>query len=264
MNTAASDRHQEQLAYWNSSGGERWVAAQEHTDTMLAPVSKALLDRANLKPGMAVLDIGCGCGAASLEAAGRVGRAGRVLGMDVSRDMLDRAKARLAARGKAGGSTPVEFVLADASGYPFTPFADIAISRFGVMFFGDPAQAFANIAKAIVPGGRLVFACWRGVQENPWMQVPLHAVYDAGIPRMPRPGPEDPGPFSFADPERVTRILTEAGFSAISPIPADFSFDIAAGGGLNAATHQAMTIGATHAALRDQPEALRVVAAGAV
>ncbi len=251
----AEDRQQHQIAYWNNAGGERWAATQEHTDRMLAPVLQALLERAKPEPGMAVLDIGCGCGATTLELAARVGPAGRVLGMDVSRPMLARAARRLSAY------PWVELVLADASAYPFDPFADLAISRFGVMFFGSPAEAFANIRKAIRPGGRFVFACWRALEENLWMQVPLEAVYSAGVPRSARPGPDEPGPFSFADPARVLQILKDAGFCEPLLTPADFSLDIAAGGGLAAAVHQAITIGAASAALRDQPENLRIAAA---
>jgi SAM-dependent methyltransferase len=253
-----ADLQRDQIAYWNSAGGERWAAAQEHTDRMLEPALAALLERARTEPGMAVLDIGCGCGATTLEFARKVGPAGRVLGADVSQVMLARAKARLSAYPQ------VELLLADASAYPFAPFADLAVSRFGVMFFGDPTQAFANIRKAIKPGGRLLFACWRALRENLWMRVPLEAVYSAGVGRAPRPGPDDPGPFSFAGPERVTRILTGAGFAAPSISPADFPVDVAAGGGLAAAVRQAMTIGPASAALRDQPENLRIAAAQSI
>ncbi|MGO9459531.1 MAG: class I SAM-dependent methyltransferase [Rhodomicrobium sp.] len=253
--SGAADRQRDQIAYWNSAGGERWAATQEHTDRMLAPALEALGERARVEPGMAVLDIGCGCGATTLEFARKVGPAGRVLGADVSQAMLARAQSRLSAYPQA------ELLLADASAYPFAPFADLAVSRFGVMFFGDPTQAFANIRKAIKPGGRLLFACWRALEENLWMRVPLEAVYSAGVCRAPQPGPHDPGPFSFASPERVTRILMDAGFAGPSLSPADFTLDVAAGSGLAAAVQQAMTIGPASAALRDQPESLRIAAA---
>jgi SAM-dependent methyltransferase len=253
--TDAADRHQEQLSYWNSAGGARWAGAQDHLDKMLAPVSRLLLGRARAEPGMAVLDIGCGGGRTTLEIAQMVGPKGRATGVDVSEQLIGLAKARVS------GLSHVEFVLADAASCPFTPFADLAISRFGVMFFGCPAAAFTNVRKAIKPDGRLVFACWRALDENPWMKVPLKAVYSAGAPTPPRPGPEDPGPFSFADPERVKRILTTAGFRDIALIPEDVSLDIAAGEGLAAATQQAMTIGAAAAALRDQPQDIHDTAA---
>jgi SAM-dependent methyltransferase len=181
-----------------------------------------------------------------------------VLGVDLSEEMLALAKARLSAFPQA------RVMLADAAAFPFTPFADLAVSQFGVMFFGDPVQAFSNIRKAIKPGGRLVFACWRAIQENPWAQVPLHAAYAAGAPRSARPEPEQPGPFSFADPKRVTRILSEAGFIGLSLQPAELTLDLAAGDALDAAVEQTMTIGPAAAALRDQPDAVRTAAARAI
>jgi SAM-dependent methyltransferase len=255
---SATDAHRDQIDYWNSAGGEKWIAAQEQTDAMLAPVSRELLAHARVEPGMAVIDLGCGCGATTLELVRAASPGGRILAVDVSEPMLARARARLAAYAQ------VDLVCADAAVYPFTLFADLVLSRFGVMFFGDPTAAFANIRRALKPGGRLVFACWRKLDENPWMQVPLQAAYGAGIPHMSRPGPEDPGPFSFADPERVTRILTGAGFNPPRFAPADISLDIAAGRGLAAAVQQSITIGATSRALRDQPEALRLAAIRAI
>lgn len=252
--TSTADLQRDQVEYWNSSGGDRWVAASEHTDRMLAPVLDLLLERASPKAGMSVLDIGCGCGASTLELAKLTGPSGRVLGVDVSHQMVAAAKAHLSGYGQA------ELIEADASAYPFEQFADLAISRFGVMFFGDPAAAFANIRKAVKPGGRLLFACWRTPGENLWMRAPLDALLKAGVPEAHRPGPEEPGPFSLADPERVTRILAEAGFLDPSLSPVDLQLDIAAGGGLEAAIQQAMTIGPAAAALREQPESIRVAA----
>lgn len=247
MNDAA-DLHSDQIVYWNTSGGEKWVAAQEHTDVVLAPISQILLTKARVEAGDVVLDIGCGCGATSLELARMVGPTGRVVAIDVSHQMLDRARARLTA------FTNAELICADAASYRFAPFADLAVSRFGVMFFGDPTAAFANLRHALKPGGRLIFTCWRKLDDNPWMQVPLHAVYDAGVPRLPRPGPEAPGPFSFADQARVTRIVEGAGFSAPCFSAVDIMLDIAAGEGLAAAVQQAARIGAASRALQDQPE----------
>jgi SAM-dependent methyltransferase len=254
----AADWHKDQIAYWTSHGGTRWAAAQARTDQMLAPVSQVLLAQAGPGPRMAVLEIGCGCGALTAKLAERVGPSGRVLGVDISDAMLAVAEARLSAYPQA------RLMLADAAAYPFTPFADLVVSQFGVMFFGDPVQAFINIRKAMKPAGRLVFACWRPIKENPWAQVPLHAVYAAGAPRAPRPEPDQPGPFSFADPQRVTQILSEAGYLALSLQPADITLDLAAGHGLDAAVEQAMTIGPAAAALRDQPDTVRTAATRAI
>ena len=108
---------------------------------------------------------------------------------------------------------PVDFVLADATVYPFDPASsDLLVSRFGVMFFAEPALSFANMRKALRPSGRLTFACWREPRDNPWLLAPLQAAYKH-VPKLPQLGPEDPGPFSFAAEQRVRRILGEAGFS---------------------------------------------------
>jgi SAM-dependent methyltransferase len=249
MKSAAS-RNEAQIAYWNSVGGDRWVAAAEHTDRMMKPVQEALLARADLRPGMNVLEIGCGCGETAIEIARRVGGSGRVAAVDVSRQMLALARTRLA------GLPQAELLEADAGAHPFGQFADLAISRFGVMFFGDPVAAFANIRKAIKPRGRLLIATWQAVQDNEWMRVPLEAALSAGIPAEPPLEPEMPGPFSFADPERIGRILTAAGFAEAAVSPVNPVLDLAAGGGLEAAVRQAMTVGAAAALVRKQPQDL--------
>jgi SAM-dependent methyltransferase len=137
--------------------------------------------------------------------------------------------------------------------------ADLIVSRFGVMFFGDPVAAFANLRTGLAPGGRVRFACWRPIQENPWLQVPLHAVYEHA-PRLPKPDPEEPGPFSFADVDRVTPILTSAGFTPPSFTPLDLELDLAAGGTLEDAILHASGMGPAKRALADQPENVRTAA----
>ena len=122
--------------------------------------------------------------------------------------MLERA------RQSAPKDLPVDFVLADATVYPFEPASfDLLASRFGVMFFADPALSFANMRKALRPSGRLAFACWREPRENPFFMAPLQAAYKH-VPKLPQQGPEDPGPFAFASEARVRRILDAAGFTA--------------------------------------------------
>jgi SAM-dependent methyltransferase len=254
----AASLQEAQIAYWNSVGGDRWVAAAERTDRMLEPILRALLDRANMQPGMAVLDIGCGCGATVIEFAKRVGESGRVLGVDVSQQMLARANTLLS------GYPQAELLEADAGAHPFEPSFDLAISRFGVMFFADPVAAFVNIRKAIKPGGRLLFATWRSVQDNEWTRVSLDAALSAGVPAERPARPEDPGPFSFADAERIRRILSAAGFAGPEISEASFMLDVAAGGGLEAAVQQAMTIGSAAALLRKQPENLIAAARAAI
>jgi SAM-dependent methyltransferase len=246
--------HADQLEYWNGVGGGHWVDEQAQTDITLQPVLEALLARIELHPGQHVLDVGCGCGATTIALASRVGAAGRVTGLDVSAPMLARA------RHLSAGLANIDYAHADAAAHDFgAPFADWLFSKFGVMFFGDPVAAFANLRRALKPGARLIFACWRPFALNPWMQVPLHAAYEH-VPRLPKPDPEDPGPFSFADPERVTRILTGAGFAPPRFTPVDVPMDLAAGKGLDAAVHHATNIGATSRALQDQPADLRAKA----
>jgi hypothetical protein len=127
------------------------------------------------------------------------------------------------------------------------------------MFFGDPVAAFSNLRTGLAPGGRVRFACWRPVNENPWLQIPLHAVYEHA-PRLPKPEPEEPGPFAFADTERVTRILTSAGFTAPAFTPLDLQLDIASGGTLEDAVMQSSQMGPTKRALADQSDEIRAAA----
>jgi SAM-dependent methyltransferase len=244
---AGHDKNADQIAYWNGPGGQRWAERQAAQDILLAPVLEALIDRAELKAGERIIDIGCGSGATSIAFARKVGPSGHVFGIDVSAPMLTRARA------SAPKQWPVDFVLADATVYPFDPHSvDLLASRFGVMFFADPVLSFSNMHKALRPSGRLAFACWREPRENPWMMTPLQAVYKHA-PKLPQQGPEDPGPFAFASEERVRRILGAAGFTDIAMEPRPLSLDIAIGRGLDAAVQGALQIGPAARALAEQP-----------
>src|SRR5205823_145679 len=150
--------------------------------------------------------------------------------------------------------------LADATVYPFDPASfDLLASRFGVMFFADPALSFANMRKALRPAGRLAFACWREPRENPFFMAPLQAAYKH-VPKLPQQGPEDPGPFAFASELRVNRILGEAGFTGIRMEPCNLALDIAIGHGLDAAVQSALEIGPANRALEGQPPEIRTAA----
>ena len=254
----ADDGNAAQIAYWNGPGGERWRARQPLQDALLAPVGELLMERAAPRAGERVLDIGCGAGATSIALARQVAPNGGVLGVDVSAALLERA------RQLAPPQLPVEFVLADATVYPFEPGrADLLFSRFGVMFFADPARSFTNMRAGLRPGARMVFACWRPPRENPWLMLPLQAAY-RHVPRLPEAGPEEPGLFSFASEQRVRRILEGAGFSAIRLEPVDPSFDLADGHGVDRAVETALGIGPASRALDDQPPELRVAAAESI
>jgi SAM-dependent methyltransferase len=238
------------LAFWNGAGGRMWVKRQEHTDITLAPVTEALLAFAAPRPGERVLDIGCGCGAATLEFARAVGPEGRVAALDISEPMLDEGRTRA----RAAGVENVRWERTDAASATLDAY-DLFTSAFGVMFFGDPVGAFANIRRAARPGARMALVCWRGLDENPWMQVPMAAV-SPHLPPRPKRAPNSPGMFAFADPEYVTRVLTEAGWAPPRLAKLDVELDIAAGRGLDEAVDQTTQIGAINSWLRNEPEAV--------
>jgi len=248
MNTPVGhDRNADQIAYWNGPGGQHWTERQASQDVLLAPISEILIDCAGAKPGNRILDVGCGCGATSIALAQQVAPQGFVLGIDISAPMLARAR-QLSPR-----HLPLDFVLADATIYPFDPQSfDLLVSRFGVMFFAEPSLSFANLQSALRPEGLVLFVCWREPKYNPLMMIPLQAVY-RHVPKLPQVGPEDPGPFAFALEERVHRILKRAGFSRITMQPHDLSLDVAIGRGLDGALEGAMQSGPARRALQDSP-----------
>jgi ubiquinone/menaquinone biosynthesis C-methylase UbiE len=247
---AGHDQNADQIAYWNGPAGRSWTDRQQLQDSLLAPISEILLDRANVRSGERVVDVGCGCGATTIAFAQRVAPGGHVLGIDISAPMLARAR-QMAPKG-----APVDFVLADATIYPFEPGAfDVMASRFGVMFFAQPELSFANMRRALRPSGRLAFVCWREPRDNPWLMTPLQAVYQHA-PRLPQLAPEDPGPFAFASDAHVRRILSAAGFTGLTMERCDVSLDVGLGHGLDAAVETALAIGPASRALQGQPQAV--------
>lgn len=199
-----------QVADWNGQSGERWVANQARLDAMVEVFGQAAIEAAAPATDERVLDVGCGAGASSRALAARVGAGGQVLGVDISEPLIDRA------RTLARQDTPALFQVADASSAELPQGAfDILFSRFGVMFFDDPTAAFAHMRRALRPGGRVAFVCWRGAAENDWVRLPMGALMGI-VPPSALPDPEAPGPFSFGDRERVARILTAAGFTDIA------------------------------------------------
>jgi SAM-dependent methyltransferase len=256
--SASNEQHERQVAFWNGPGGASWVARQARMDGMLDQIADAAIAHAAVRTGEVVLDIGCGAGATTLALAQAVGPTGHVTGLDVSAPLHNLARSRPDVAGN------IDWVLADASSYPFAPASvDLMFSRFGVMFFGDPVAAFTNLHGALRPNGRLVFACWRPFDQNPWMGVPLRAVQTL-IPPLPRPGPEDPGPYSFSDTTRVERILTSAGFGKPRFTPFDLEMDIGGGQGVDMAVAQSLDIGPARSLLQDQPEDVMAAASAAI
>jgi ubiquinone/menaquinone biosynthesis C-methylase UbiE len=243
-----------QIAYWNSVAAHRWLDLDAKQDIVFAPITQALLSRARLASGQRILDVGCGGGGTTIDIARRVGPTGRAIGVDVSRPMLD------AARRRASPDLSIEFILADAAASVFAPATfDTLVSRFGVMFFADPVVAFVNLRGALKRGGRAVFACWREAKLNAWQMTPLRAALRC-VPRLPKIGPEDPGPFSFADETRVRQILDRAGFAEIELAAIDLEIDIAAGQGFESAVTTAQSIGAASRAMEGRPEPERAAA----
>ena len=200
----------EMAEYWNGRPAEVWVTEAERFDSLLAPFGHRLLVAANLGSGEQVLDIGCGNGAISLEAARAVGPRGRVTGLDLSAPMLGMARRRAEEQ-----RIDVAFVQGDAQTASFDKAFDVVLSRFGVMFFDEPVPAFANLAKATRRGGRLCFVCWQEMFANEWIAVPAIAmVAHVGVPELPEPGA--PGPFALADAQRTRGLLESAGWSDIT------------------------------------------------
>jgi SAM-dependent methyltransferase len=233
-----------QALYWNESAGPTWVRLQAALDAQIRDVGLAAMAALAPAAGERLLDIGCGCGDTTLELAGRVGAAGKVLGADISAPML------AVARQRAAGLANVSFAQADAQVHPFEP-VDAIYSRFGVMFFADPAAAFANLRRALRPGGRVAFVCWRSPAENPVLTAAMAAAAPLLPEPPPPPDPIAPGPFAFADKDRVAGILRAAGFTNVSIEPHNSKMgwpDVETGLSL------ALFIGPLGALLRQHPE----------
>lgn len=256
------DRNVAQIDYWNGEVGRRWAELQDRLDAFFVEVTDRAMLAAAAQPGERTLDIGCGCGATLLELARRVGPHGAVSGFDVSDVMLSVAQRRI----ESEGLTQARTMLADAATHRFEPdSADLVFSRFGVMFFDRPTEAFANIRTAIAPGGRLDFVCWRPLDENGWVTVPLDAVRPFIEPEDGAPAdPHAPGPFAFADPVRLRGILAEAGFSAIGIEPADVMLRLASAGQFKTAANLITQIGPVSRALKAVDETRRAAGEAAV
>lgn len=208
----------QQAEAWNGYEGQHWADNHEHWDAVAGGLNVPVFAAASIGEDDRVLDVACGNGQTTRLAAGLASR-WHVLGVDLSEPMVRRARALAAEEGIGN----VLFEQGDAQVYPFPPGRfDVAISRGGLSFFADPVAAFANIASALRPGGRLAFVCLQDMRRQEWFTVFLTAL----LGRAPQPDTADPyapGMFSLTDPERVRSVLTQAGFGQIALAPVEVS-----------------------------------------
>ena len=258
--TASEGPNAEQRRNWNELSGPAWVAESERIGAQIRGFGLPALARLQIAAGHRALDVGCGGGETTLALGESVGPTGSAHGVDVSRPLLDHAQEKATRKGAAN----VTFELADAqtAALPEGAF-DRLFSRFGVMFFQDPLAAFINLRKALKKDARMAFACWRSMDDNPWMKVPLAAV--AKHVELPRPEPHAPGPMAFADALRTRGILERAGFREVAFESIDAPMNV--GGGLDDLdeTVAFMTrIGPTAGALRQADPEARAAAIAAI
>ena len=243
-------------SYWQQEGGHKWVEHIDATESSLEAFNPILLEQAAIQLGEHVLDVGCGGGVNSIEIATRVGPDGHVRGVDISGPILSVARIR------GQGLVNLEFAEGDAAQMDFTEKKyDLVFSRFGVMFFSDPVAAFSNLRNSLKPGGRMVFLCWRSLQENPWMSVPGQAVASVVPEPPPAPDPLAPGPFSLADSERIREIITAAGLQIYELNAVDVIMKLAP---MAETVEYFMNMGPAAALLADAAEELRTAAAAAM
>jgi SAM-dependent methyltransferase len=242
---------------WNGDSGRRWADEADRRDRLLAPVADLLLDSANLQQGERVLDVGCGCATTTLAAARAVGPDGGACGIDLSAPMLDVARQR----SETAGLANVEFVQGDAQTHRFTSTFDVAISRFGTMFFADPDAAFAHIARALRPRGRLCLATWQPLVANDWLTIPGAALQRYG--ELPETVAADgPGMFGQSDPATVTARLRAAGYRNVELTPRTLTLLL--GDDVDDATAYLASSGVGRAVLETVPDDQRPAALDAV
>ncbi|MGD9753745.1 MAG: class I SAM-dependent methyltransferase [Acidimicrobiia bacterium] len=198
-----------QARAWNGAEGSYWAANADHFDRCVAAHHRQFMAAAAVRPGERILDVGCGTGQVTREAA-RATAGGEALGVDLSAAMIELARSRA----QQEGTTNARFVQADAQIHPFDAASfDAILSRTGAMFFGDPVAALRNLNSALRPGGRLVLLTWASPTDNPWF-VELSACLRLGLPPAAPPA-GTPGPFALAAPAAIRELLHATGFTHI-------------------------------------------------
>lgn len=198
----------DQRDFWTDQAGPLWVDQRASLDAALAEVLEGTLTRADIQSGHSVLDIGCGAGTSTFSVAHIIGDTGHVTGIDISSTLLEAAHSRVK------GQHNIAFLQADAQSHPFVPqSADRIVSRFGVLFFENPAAAFANIASALRDDGCIAFSAWGAIEENPFFTLPAQVAREVLGP-VPKSPPDGPRPFSLRDPARIAQIMQDAGLVA--------------------------------------------------
>ena len=222
-----------------------WLEIREPLERQLEPLGRAAILQLRLRTGDHVLDVGSGIGSTPLTLAQLVGPNGKVVGIDVLNAALD------VMRSEASGVQNLSFLEGDAEIYPFAPGSfDAAFSRFGVMFFADPVGAFVNIRRALRPGGRIAFVCWRRLAENELDALPIGAA-SPYLPAQLIAQAEEASHFSFADPTFLREALTKAGYREIDIREQDMQVS---SGDLHSMVRVCSRVGSLGALLRGHPE----------
>ena len=203
------DKNIKQRQFWSGAGGDVWVNKQREMDIMLNPLGDRVIERLDLKSDAKIIDIGCGCGATTLEIAKKITQ-GEILGVDISEPMLDKATETAKEMSLSNISFEVKDVQVDVM--PQNYF-DVAFSRFGVMFFEDPFEAFKNIHTSLREDGLLSFVCWQNASLNPWQSLSIQVIKE--FLDLPAPAPKSPGPFAFEDKTYLEEILRESGYKGL-------------------------------------------------
>lgn len=247
--------NEEQIAYWNGDAGQKWAQKDDMMSAMLQPIAADLLRHADLGACRRVVDVGCGGGSETLMLARTLAEGAEVVGVDISAPLLAVARARFAAAPEPGRH--LELVEADAATHAFKDREfDGLFSRFGVMFFDDPAAAFGNLRRALQPGAPLAFSCWQALDQNPWVAVPLAAALQH-VPAPERPDPHAPGPFAFADADRVRGILEASGFTDVEIAHHTVNMCWTAGLDLQTSARELVNIGPVGRLLADADDTTR-------